>query len=244
MYKNKKTGIMGIIITSIILIILVIFTSKDASTFSGAENVFNKIVMPIQNGLTYLKNKIAGNNTFFEDINNLKSENENLKNQITELNEKLSELEIIKAENAYLREYSNLTDIYTEHQTVPAYIIDRDISNLSDTFIINVGKKDNVDVNMPVVSAEGLVGYTISVTESTAKVQPIIDPASRVSAVMAVSRNNVMTKGILGSTNTLQLTYIPTDADLVIGDTIETSGLRRYISKRHKNRNIIRNSRN
>lgn len=28
-----------------------------------------------------------------------------------------------------------------------------------------------------------------------------------------------------GSNNTLKLTYIPTDADLVLGDTVETSGI-------------------
>ena len=76
MYKNKKVGIIGIIITVVILILLVVLTSVDINKFSGAENIFNKLVMPLQNGLTYLKNKVSGNNTFFEDINNLKEENE------------------------------------------------------------------------------------------------------------------------------------------------------------------------
>ena len=72
MYKNKKAGIIGIIITTVILIILVLLTSIDINNFSGAENIIGKLVMPIQNGLTYLKNKISVNDTFFEDINKLK----------------------------------------------------------------------------------------------------------------------------------------------------------------------------
>ncbi len=32
-------------------------------------------------------------------------------------------------------------------------------------------------------------------------------------------------KEFFGSNNTLKLMYIPTDADLVLGDTIETSGM-------------------
>ena len=197
MYKNKKAGIIGIIITAVILIILVLLTSVNINNFSGAENIIGKLVMPIQNGLTYLKNKISGNNTFFEDINNLKEENEKLIAENNELQEQLRELEIIKAENATLREYNNMSEKYSEYTTVPAYIINKDVSNLSNTMVINVGSNDGVSENMPVITTEGLVGYIISVTDETAKVEPIIDPASSVSAVISTSRDSVMAKGIL-----------------------------------------------
>lgn len=225
MYKNKRTGIIGIIITIIVLIMLVVLTNIDIKNFSGAENIFSKLVMPIQNGLTYLKNKISGNDSFFEDINNLKAENERLTNENNELKESLRELEIIKAENATLREYNNMSEKYSEYTTVPAYIINKDISNLSDTMVINVGSDDGVRENMPVITTEGLVGYIVSTTNDTAKVQPIIDPSSSVSATISTSRDSIIAKGILGSDNTLKAIYIPTDADLVIDDSVETSGL-------------------
>ena len=70
---------------------LVILTNIDNSNLSYIENVASKLVMPVQNGLTYLKNKINGNNAFFTDINNLKNENEELKKQNSEnLIEKIS----------------------------------------------------------------------------------------------------------------------------------------------------------
>lgn len=197
MYKNKKAGTVGIIITVIILIILVITTNVNTNKFSWTENLFSKLVMPIQNGLTYLKNRIAGNNSFFEDINNLKAENEELKNKNKELEESLRELEIIKAENATLRQYNNMSEKYAEYKTIPAYIINKDISNLSNTMIINVGKDDGIDVNMPVIATDGLVGYTVSVTDKTAKVQPIIDPASSISSSISTSRESVIVKGTL-----------------------------------------------
>lgn len=197
MYKNKKAGIIGIIITTVILIILVLLTSIDINNFSGAENVIGKLVMPIQNGLTYLKNKISGNDTFFEDINKLKEENEKLIAENNDLQEQLRELEIIKAENATLREYNNMSEKYSEYTTVPAYIINKDVSNLSNTMVVNVGSNDGVRENMPVITTEGLVGYIVSVTDTTAKVEPIIDPASSVSAVISTSRDSVMAKGIL-----------------------------------------------
>ena len=81
MYQNKKAGTIGIIITIIILILIVIFSNGENNT-SFFENAASNLVMPIQNGLTYLKNKISGNNTFFTDINNLQQENEELKARI------------------------------------------------------------------------------------------------------------------------------------------------------------------
>ena len=197
MYKNKKTGIIGIIITAIILIILVTLTNIDINKFSRTENIFSKIVMPIQNGLTYLKNKMAGNNAFFEDIDALKAEKEELIAKNNELEQKLRELEIIKAENATLRDYNNMSQKYSEYQTIPAYIINKDISNLSNTMVINVGIDDGIQANMPVITTEGLVGYTINVTSKTSKVKPIIDSTSSVSAAISTSRDSVIAKGIL-----------------------------------------------
>lgn len=197
MYKSKRVGIVGIIITVVILILLVILTSVDINKFSGVENTFSKLVMPLQNGLTYLKNKVSGNNIFFEDINNLKEENEKLIEENRRLEESLRELEIIRAENATLRAYNNMSEKYKEYTTVPAYIINKDVSNLSSTMVINVGRDNGIDVNMPVITTEGLVGHVISVTNSTAKVKPVIDPSSSFSAAISTSRDSVIVKGTL-----------------------------------------------
>lgn len=225
MYKNKKTGIVGIIIAIIVLIALVLLTNIKLGSIQGAQNVFSKLVMPIQNGITYLKNRLSGNNTFFEDINNLQNENKILKEKNKKLEEQLRELEIIKSENATLRSYNNMSEKYSEYTTVPAYIINKDISNLSDTMVINVGSKDGIKENMPVITTEGLVGHVISTTDSTSKIKPIIDPSASVSSAISTTRDSVIVKGILGSNNTLKLMYIPTEADIVLEDKIETSGI-------------------
>ena len=197
MHNNKKTGIIGIIITIIVLIILVLLTNIKLGSLSGVGSAFGKLVMPIQNGITYLKNRISGNNEFFQDIANIKNENEKLKEENKKLEESLRELEIIRAENATLRSYNNMSEKYSEYTTVPGYIINKDISNLSDTMVINIGSKDGIKENMPVITTEGLVGYIISTTDNTSKVKPIIDPSSSVSSAISSSRDSVIVKGIL-----------------------------------------------
>lgn len=225
MYKNKKTGIVGSIITTVILVVLVFTTSISVSNFSKIENIFNKMVMPIQNVFISLKNRIKNNNSYFETVDLLKQENDELKQENEELKSKLEEMQILKSENTILREYANLGEQYSEYDYVTAYIINKNISNLSDTFVINVGTDNGVYANMTVMGKDGLVGHTISATKNTAKVQPVIDTASNISGVTTSARNNVIIKGQLGSNKELIVNCVQSETELFVGDTIETSGV-------------------
>lgn len=208
-----------------ILTILVITTNGNINKFSSIENVFNKIVAPLQNGLINLKNKMAGNNSFFENMDSLKKENEQLKKQNEELQIKIDELQLVKSENEILRKYASLVEKNSGYTTIGAYIINKNISNLSDVFVINAGTKQGVEANMAVIAEEGLVGYVISVTNTTAKVKPIIDAASSVSGLTDSSKTNVIVNGQVESDNELKVCTLQTDEDLIVGDIVETSGL-------------------
>lgn len=223
--NNKKSSIIGVSITVLILIFLVVVSNIKIQKWSEFTKPITSFANGIQGGFVYLKNKISGNDSFFIDLNSLKNENEELKKQNTELQQKLREFEIIKAENSTLREYVNLTDKYSEYKSLPGYVIQYDITNYSKVIIINVGKKDGVDVNMPVISEKGLVGYVISTTDNTAKVQTIVDTASTVSSSVGTTRDSIITRGIIGSNNELKATFLPTDATILEGDSIETSGI-------------------
>lgn len=225
MYRNKKTGIIGIIITIIILITIVIISNMKIEDFSHIGGALSSFVMPVQNGITYIKNKISGNEAFFSDMATLKEENKTLKERNSELEKSLRELEVIKSENETLKEYVNLKDKYTEYTTVPGYVINKNTSNYSNIIVINIGEKDGISAGMPVIADAGLVGHVISVTDTTAKVQTLLDASSAVSSVVGTARDAVVVKGNLQDTSKLKGTYIPTTATLLEGDKVETSGL-------------------
>ena len=218
MYNHKKSGLLGIIITILILILLVIITNIESGKLYSVENIVSKIISPIQNGITYLENKMSGNSAFFADMNQLKHENQQLKEKNSQLEQQLRELEVIKAENETLRKYDELSKKYQSYKTTPAYVINRDITNYSKTIVINVGKNDGIEVNMTVIADEGLVGNVISVTSNTAKVQTIVDSASS-------TRDIMICKGTIDGANNLKATFISTDAEIIEGDSIETSGM-------------------
>lgn len=222
--SKRKTGIIGIAITVVLLIILVFVSNLNLNKFSYIENAFSKLIMPIQTGIIYLKQKITGNDNYFATMDYLKQENEALKQKNEELEEALRNLEMIQAENSTLKEYLNLTEQYKSYKSVPAYVISKDISNYSSIFIINAGSSSGIKENMTVIAAEGLVGHVISVTEKTAKVQTLVDSSNVVSATLENSKDNVIARGTL-SGNELKTTYISPNTVLIEGEKLYTSGM-------------------
>ena len=222
--NKKRNEIIGVVITIIILILLVFLSNLQMEKFSHIENAFSKIIMPIQSGFTYLKNKLQGNEQYFANLETLKKENNDLKQKNSQLEESIRQLEIIQSENKTLKEYLSLSEQYKEYQTVPGYIINKDTSNYSKVFVINIGTNSGIQKNMTVIASEGLVGHVISVTETTAKVQTLIDSSNVVSASLENSRDNVICRGMLEN-NQLKATYISTTATLIKGEKLYTSGM-------------------
>jgi rod shape-determining protein MreC len=145
--------------------------------------------------------------------------------QSSELETQLRELEIIKAENIQLQQYLHLSDKYANYNTVPAYVINRDVSNFSSTLVLNVGTNDGIEEKMTVIADKGLVGHVISVTPTTCKVQVIIDSACTVSSMISTTQESIICKGTLENKQILRASYIPTGAELIQGDNVYTSGV-------------------
>ena len=225
MNRNKQTEILGGVITVIVLILLIFLSNVEVNKLSYLESAASSIINPIQRVFVDLKNKIQGNSVYFSDMETIIAENEELKKKNSELETILREFEILKAENTTLQEYMNLTDKYSSYQTIPAYVINRDVSNYSSTLVLNVGTNDGIRENMTVIADKGLVGHVISVSEKTCKVQVIIDSASTVSCSISTTNESIICKGTLENDQILRASYIPTGAELIQGDSVYTSGI-------------------
>ena len=225
MNRNKQTEILGGIITAIILILLIFLSNVETNKLTYLESVASAIVNPIQRITTDIKNKIQGNSAYFSNMDNIIAENEALREKNSQLETELRELEVIKAENNTLKEHMNLFEKYSEYNTIPAYVINRDVSNFSSTLVLNVGANDGITEKMTVIADKGLVGYVISVADKTCKVQVIIDSASTVSSTISTTSESIICKGTLENDQVLRASYIPTRAELIQGDNVYTSGI-------------------
>ena len=222
MNKKNKIGIIGVIITIIILISLIIFSNVKDGKFYIIQNALSKIIVPIQNGLTLLKNKIENNSDFFVELDEIKNENQRLKEENEELKEKIN---VLEAENNNYKNYLNLAEEYNDYELIPAYIINEDVFNYNYNIIINVGKNDGVEEDMAVVNEDGVVGYVTSVTDNTAKVKTLVDTSCFISASINDINNSIVCNGLLNNRENLKGVFIEPEQTVVVGDLVETNGL-------------------
>jgi rod shape-determining protein MreC len=103
-----------------------------------------------------------------------------------------------------------------------AQISAEDPGRYSTNWVVNLGREDSVDVNMPVLTSKGVVGRTAKCYRSHCLVQGLGDPNCKVSILCNRSRVN----GILESWPGGRLVArFPSDADVGVGDTLVTSGM-------------------
>ena len=60
-------------------------------------------------------------------------------------------------------------------------VVSSQLSSHVQTLILNTGKSNNIEINLPVIDIYGLIGKTISVGESASVVQLITDKNFRIS---------------------------------------------------------------
>ncbi|MBI4532176.1 MAG: rod shape-determining protein MreC [Candidatus Latescibacteria bacterium] len=154
---------------------------------------------------------------------NLSDENRFLKEWNIQLSLELSRLRDVEAENVRLR---NLLKFKEKGRFlyIPARVIAQDGSRIAGTILIDVGRRDGVQERMPVVTAEGVVGRLLSVRETTAVVQLLLDQSSRVSAT--IERDPTIVGIVEGdSGEKLWMKKVPFRSDVQIGDTVISSGM-------------------
>lgn len=107
--------------------------------------------------------------------------------------------------------------------TVAASIIGEDVTSWFRTLVINSGSSSGIREGMAVISADGVVGQTIKVSPSTARVLLLTDHASGISATIQRSRARGVVKGKGEMLCTLEFTT--REEDVKVGDMVITSGI-------------------
>jgi len=106
--------------------------------------------------------------------------------------------------------------------TVAVQIIGKELSPASSTVTINKGSSDQIQKDLPVITADGVVGKVETVLPGTAKVYLLTDPGSTVAVMVQRNREEGLLEGKLVN---CALKYVSYYADIQEGDLLVTSGL-------------------
>ena len=215
------------IIALIILFTCISLTNSTPRKTLLLESFVSDLVSLPQRLYATAKAYVTSDDAYFSNIETLKKENEELKKQIEELEKMAIDYEQVTAENDVMRSHLKLADRYKDYNLVVADIISDSATNWEATYIINKGSKDGIKPGMTVITNEGLVGYIETVTNKTSKIISILDAGNSVSSRVSRTRDEIVCKGSVSSTEEqeLKIMNIPMGTVLIEGDKIETSGV-------------------
>jgi len=148
-------------------------------------------------------------------------QNISLNRTVELLTHKLIQHEDTEAENKRLKKLLRFKQ-KSPFKLIAARIIGKDSSNLSDTIIIDHGRKSGIKKDAVVIAEAGLVGRVSSDSPGMSRVMLITDPNSRISAIISRSRQLGICYGL--SSNLCKMKYLPLDSDIRLGDEVLTSG--------------------
>jgi len=213
-----------------LLVANLIIMAVDARDADGRQKILRVWTQTFASPLQSTSSKVTGATSgFFQQIWNFRRtarENEQLRERLTQVETELHTAQQSTAENERLRELLKLNE-QSDIKNVPARVIARDPSVWFNTITINRGSSSGIAVNMPVVTAGGIVGRVITVSPWASQVMLITDEKAGAGAVVGQ-----LESGALGSVKgradlgvaLIEMRYVSGLEKVENGDFVMTTG--------------------
>ncbi len=199
----------NLIFFSLLFISFLFLILSTKFPFNGLKNFLKIPLKPFNLTVDFISFSIGNKNIFIEQENNL------LEKTLT-----ISRMEYLKRENEKLKELLNLKQRLNEKFIFSEIISTNKITG--EFFTIDKGKINGIDIGMPVISTNGVVGKIVEVYKNNSIVETFNSPNFRI-GVMDKNKDQFMLcyyykRGLLKVEN------VQYDVKLNPGDTLYTSG--------------------
>ncbi|APR75090.1 Rod shape-determining protein MreC [Minicystis rosea] len=205
---------------------------RDPKQVSGPDRVIVRIAAPVQ----YLSGMVArglanliGDYAYLVDV---KEDNRNLVSQNARLQERVRKLEALEDENRRLRRLLELKqNLRTD--VISAHVMGKNTNEFFRVLRINLDREaSSVPANVPVLSADGVVGTTLKSSGDTVDVRLIVDAGTGVDAIVQRTGARGFVKGTGDESKYLcQVQYVERTDEVEVGDLLVTSGMGRRFPK-------------
>jgi len=220
----SRTNIIALLIFGAILGYFLSFGPNTTQKFKAGVY---QLLAPFLTSGSGLKKQITSVRTGLKSLDQLERENAALQVENRELRATNQSLRDVEHEVNRLRHALNYRE-RSVFKLIAAEMVARDSSTWWRTVTINRGRRDGIETDMPVVTDEGLIGKTTSVSDVISVVLLVSDENCRVAASVEGSREQGIVSGervTTGLTPRLDLNFLSKQADLKPGQKVYTSGV-------------------
>lgn len=221
--SGRPTGLLIRCVLYSLLALGLIVVDKRYDHLGKIRRVLSVIAYPVQ---VAVASPFEGWHWFRESVStraSLRSDKERLEAELRLAEFKLQRYEALEAETVRLRALRESTAKVSSRFLV-GDVMDVDLDAFRERVLVNKGAGDGVFVGQAVLDAGGVFGQVTRVEQLTSEVILISDPSHAIP--VQDNRNGLRTIAVgTGDTGKLKLPYLPTSADVVVGDLLVTSGL-------------------
>src|SRR5262245_55964879 len=205
------------------LAIALIVVDSRAKLLETVRIGLGVVMYPVQRALLVPRDLVDRVGDFFTTIGSLTRENEQLKRQAVERAQAVQQSQALMAENERLRKMLGARErVGNSTQLAQALYESRD--RFSRKLVLDIGANSGLEAGSPVIDDLGVVGQVTRVFPLTAEVTLLTDKDQTIP--VQVVRNGLRGVAFGGvEPGTLDLRFMASNADLVNGDLVVTSGI-------------------
>lgn len=226
--RRRRAALVGLIVASLVLI-SAHFSEGDDGPLHAVQRGVATLISPLESLVTEalepVRNMLSWPGETLDARGDRKRLEEELARARSELAEGQGEIRI----NQRLRQRLGLspTEIVSSsggYRAVEASVVARSPSVVTATVGLDVGSAEGVEVDDPVITADGLTGRIASVTATTSQVRLLNDPRNRVSATVLPDGPQGVVAAVAGDPDDLRLNFVANDELVEAGQMLVTAG--------------------
>jgi rod shape-determining protein MreC len=225
--RSWSIGDIGIRLLLLSLTALMIMALQQTGQLKAVQSFVTQLTSPAQVSATGATENVTDLFSFLIELRTMRQRNSELEQINSSLVVENFQLREVEGENQQLREMLNFAQtrpgLELRGAQIVARVIGQESNNFLDFIMLDLGSTHGIDVGMPVLTDQGLVGRISEVTNTTSKVLLITDASSSVNALLQSSRLNGVLRGTPGAN--LVMDYIPQGGLFSVGEVVLTSGL-------------------
>lgn len=189
---SKFTRIQKILLTIIVILLsFAILTNGKSSKIKSL--VYDPVMMLKYSILDYPVETIKDWVHDFNDLWQVKEENDALRKLLANKDQQTALIEDLMRQNEELKEIIGY-EVNANYEKVYARIVNRNSEVYNNLITINVGKKQNVQIDNAIISSKGLIGKVIEVNDHTSIVRLLTsqDQLSKVAVKIHISEKEAI----------------------------------------------------
>ena len=232
--KNTNKYPLRYIILIVILFFLLLmaifsYTLKSDRKLNVVESLIRDTITGVSKVFYIPINYVVNLFDDFNELNNVKKENDLLRNELTKIDSINTQNIELKRQLKMLQEELNIEYSLTDYEYLNATITSRNIGFWYNTITIDKGSYNGVRENMIVINSKGLIGRVVSTTNFTSSVKLITTNDTNNKLSVLVTNSDYSLYGLLYNYNiedgVLEVEGISNTEIVNINDLVYTSGM-------------------